>query len=110
MNAGANEFTTPYTDVNLVLKTLLDKARAVLGDYFIGMYLYGSLASGDFEPGRSDIDFLVVTSKELPGNIVAGLKSMHTRLYKCGMEWATKLEGSYVPRNLLRRHSANGPA
>ena len=110
MNAGANEFPTPYPEVNLVLQTLLDNVRAILGDDFIGMYLYGSLATGDFDPGRSDIDFLVVTSKELPGNIVAELKSMHTRLYKSGMEWATKLEGSYVPRNVLRRYSANGPA
>ena len=84
--------------------------RAVLGDCFIGMYLYGSLAIGDFDPDRSDIDFLVVTSKELPDDIVAELKFMNTRPYKSGMEWSTKLEGSYVPRNVFRRYSANGPA
>ena len=110
MNSNINKFPTPYPDVNEVLLTLLDNVRAILGDYFTGMYLYGSLASGDFDPDRSDIDFLLVTSKELPGDIVAELKSMHTRLYKSGMEWSTKLEGSYVPRNVLRRYSANGPA
>jgi predicted nucleotidyltransferase len=88
LKSDINKFPTIYPDVNQVLKILLKNVRVILGDYFVGMYLYGSLASGDFDPGRSDIDFLVVTSKELPGNIVAELKSMHTRLYKSGMEWA----------------------
>jgi predicted nucleotidyltransferase len=62
LNSNINKFPTPYPDVNEVLLTLLDNVRAILGDYFTGMYLYGSLASGDFDPRRSDIDFLVVTS------------------------------------------------
>lgn len=110
MNSNNNLSPTPYLDINLVLQTLLDNVRVLLGDYFVGMYLYGSLASGDFEPDRSDIDFLIVTREELPSDIVAGLKSMHTRLYKSGMEWATKLEGSYVPIDVIRRYSVIGPA
>ena len=30
------------------------------------MYLDGSLAIGDFDPGKSDLDFVVVTDGELP--------------------------------------------
>jgi hypothetical protein len=105
LNTEANKFPTPYSDVNEVLLTLLDNVRAILGDYFIGMYLYGSLAGGDFDSGRSDIDPLVVTSKELPGDIVAELKSMHTRLYKSGPEWATKMTGAYIPEDALRKYN-----
>lgn len=109
MNADNNVSPTRYHDVNLVLQTLLDNVRAVLGDYFTGMYLYGSLASGEFDPGRSDIDFLVVTIEDLPDNLVSGLETMHTRIYESGLEWATKLEGSYVPIAAMRVYSPTGP-
>jgi len=101
---------TSYHDVNLVLQTLLDNVRAVLGNYFIGMYLYGSLASGDFDPGRSDIDFLVVTSEELPENLISDLKTMHTRIYESGQEWATKMSGAYIPIDAMRKYSPTGTA
>jgi predicted nucleotidyltransferase len=38
--------------------------QAVLRDRFIGLYLGGSLALGDFDPQRSDIDFVAVTVDE----------------------------------------------
>ena len=110
LNLNDNRSPTPYPDVNQVLDILLKNVQVILNGYFVGMYLYGSLASGDFDPGRSDIDFLVVTKEELPDDIVTGLKSMHTRLYKSGMEWAPKLEGSYVPTDVIRRYSVNGPS
>jgi len=105
-----NMFPTPYRDVNLVLQTLLENVRAVLGDYFTGMYLYGSLASGEFDPGRSDIDFLVVTSQKLPGNLISDLETMHVRIGDSGLEWAAKLEGSYIPRDAMPAYSPAGPA
>ena len=86
MNTDNNMFPTPYDDINLFLQILLDNVRAVLGNYFIGMYLYGSLATGEFDANRSDIDFLVVTSEKLPKNMISDLKTMHTRLYESGLE------------------------
>ena len=105
LSADANKTPTPYPDVNAALQVLLDNVRAVLGDYFIGMYLYGSLASGDFDPGRSDIDPLVVTSKELPEKIISDLKVMHRRLYESGSEWATKMTGAYIPMDAMRKYN-----
>jgi len=52
---------TVYPEVNAVLQELLSGARALLGPRFVGMYLDGSLAIGDFDPGKSDLDFVVVT-------------------------------------------------
>lgn len=103
-------FPTPYHDVNLVLQNLLDNVRTVMDDYFIGMYLYGSLASGDFDPGRSDIDFLVVTSEELPDNLVSDLKTTHAHIYESGLEWAKKMSGAYIPLDAMRKYSPTGSA
>jgi predicted nucleotidyltransferase len=101
---------TPYPDINAVLQLLLTSVRAVLDNYFIGLYLYGSLASGDFDPGHSDIDFLVVTSEELTKNLISDLETMHTSIYESGLDWATKLEGSYVPIDAMRKYNPTGPA
>lgn len=110
MSTKNNRFPMPYRDVNLFLQILLDNVRAVLGDYFIGMYLYGSLATGDFDPNRSDIDFLVVTSNKLPNSLISDLKTMHTRIYESGLEWSTRLEAAYIPIDVMRVYSPTGPA
>jgi predicted nucleotidyltransferase len=60
-----------HPDVQQVLREILQGAQSILGNQFVGMYVHGSLAIGDFDPQRSDIDFLVVTSGDL--------KNMHMR-------------------------------
>lgn len=103
-------FPTPYPDVNQALPALLAEVRAVLGERFVGLYLYGSLASGDFNPARSDIDFVVVTEAELPDEAIRTLEAMHNRLWATGGKWMLKLEGSYIPRQDLRRYNPqDGP-
>jgi hypothetical protein len=95
---------TPYPDVNAVLDALLSSVRGILGDYFAGLYLYGSLSSGDFDQLRSDIDFVVVTTAQLPEKIISALEAMHQRLWASGLKWAAKLEGTYIPQSDLRRY------
>ncbi len=95
---------TPFADVNAVLQLLLAEVQAVLGPDFVGLYLYGSLSSGDFNPRSSDIDFLVVTARPLPAELVQALKEMHARIAETGLKWAKKLEGSYIPLADLRRY------
>ena len=73
------------------------------------MYLYGSLSSGDFDPETSDIDFLVVTTSTLSDKAIAELRSMHQRIWKSGLKWASKLEGSYIPKRDIRRHDPHSP-
>ena len=99
---------TPYVDVNKILDTLLCGAKEILGNQLIGMYLYGSLASGDFDPKSSDIDFVVITNDFLPGEIISKLEDLHKRIWSNGLKWAAKLEGAYVPKDLIRRHDPNG--
>jgi hypothetical protein len=99
---------TPYPEINAVLQALLSGVQGVLGDCFVGLYLYGSLAGGDFDPQRSDIDFVVATAGELPNEMVAALEAMHARIANSGLKWAAKLEGAYVPLDTLRRHDPSG--
>lgn len=86
-----------------MLHVLLTGVRTVLGDHFVGMYLYGSLASGDFDPRRSDIDF-VATAEELPDRLIPALGAVHARMAASDLRWALKLEGSYISRKALRRY------
>ena len=102
--------TTGLTQVDEVLADLLDGVRSVLGDQFFGLYLYGSLAAGDFAPGRSDIDFLVVTRDLLPETTIVKLEALHRRLAQSENEWAAKLEGVYFPLAELRSYDPQGPA
>jgi len=98
------QFPTPHPDVNAILNILLPDVQAILGNQFTGMYLHGSLACGDFNPETSDIDFLVVTEGFLPMEIFSALKDMHASLFGSGLAWSQKLEGAYLPKEILRRH------
>jgi len=100
---------TPYPEINAVLHALLAAVRAALGRHFTGMYLYGSLASGDFNPDTSDIDFLVVTAGELPDEMIPALVELHARVPGGVSPWAMKLEGRYLPQHALRRYNPADP-
>jgi len=95
---------TPYADVNVVLDHFLSSIQAVLGDHFVGMYLDGSLALGDFAPHSSDIDFVVTTDDELADGLFVALRDMHARFDASGSSWATEVEAVYIPQSALRRY------
>lgn len=99
---------TPYPDVNEILNLLHSNVKKILKDQFLGMYLYGSLSSGDFDSETSDIDFLVVTDGMLPEKIIAELEAMHKEAWATSLKRAGELEGAYVPKELMRRHDPNG--
>ncbi len=101
MSASAGP--TPYEAVNDALALLLREARAILGAEFVGLYLYGSLSLGDFMPGSSDVDFLIVTRAALPPTTQAALAALHARLAVGDLAYARKLEGWYFPLAALRR-------
>jgi len=94
---------TSYPEVNVVLQELLTSVQSILGNHFIGMYLYGSLATGDFDR-ESDVDYVVVTDDALHDDLVSALQDMHTRIATLDSWCATQLEGSYVPQGALRQY------
>jgi predicted nucleotidyltransferase len=102
---------TPYDDVNEILQQLLTGARAILGDNFVGLYLDGSLASGDFDYETSDIDFVVATANPkwlravpITPPQMDELVQLHGRIGKTHSKWALEIEGAYIPLDALRRY------
>jgi hypothetical protein len=98
---------TPYTEVNGMLLAMLTQIQAVLGQQFIGFYLYGSLSLGDFDPSSSDIDFIIVTTEKLSEEVLAQVRDMHAAIASSGHPYAHRLKGSYIPREALRRYDPN---
>lgn len=93
---------TPYADVNAVLRHLLQRIQPRLGAQFLGMYLYGSLALGDFDPRSSDIDLIVVTNAELGDDLIVRLGDMHAHFAASASPWTARIEAIYIPRDTLR--------
>lgn len=98
---------TPFPELNVVLRELVSSVREILGDNFAGAYLQGSFAVGGFDE-HSDCDFVIVTNRELSDSDVLKLQSMHRRIYGLGVEWAKHLEGSYVPKMILKDYAHCG--
>lgn len=98
---------TPYPELNRVLQKLIDSVRAALGTNFIGAYLQGSFAVGDFDL-HSDVDFIMVTEEEPSPSEVHRLQAVHERIYRLDIPWAQHLEGSYFPKEVLRDQARLG--
>jgi len=97
-------YSTPYAEVNVVLGELIAGVQRVLGADLRGMYLYGSLALGDFTPHRSDIDAVVVTAGDLTDAQMAALQALHSDLAARWVPWGSELEVTYIPQRALRRY------
>lgn len=98
---------TAYPALNVVLEEFVWRARETLGDTFLGAYLQGSFAVGDYDE-HSDVDWIVVVKQPLSDAQVDALQTMHGSVYDLEDEWAKHLEGSYFPKDLLRDYSQRG--
>ena len=65
-----------------------------------GLYLYGSLTTGDFSPAASDIDLLAVTARRPDGAVLGRLSALHLDLARRGGACA-RLNCLYVPDGTL---------
>ena len=89
-------------EVSEILAALIPRVQTTLGENLIGVYLCGSLATGDFIE-TSDIDFLVATERPVSEGDSEALIAMHARLAALPNEYAERLEGTYIDRAALRR-------
>lgn len=91
---------TPFPDLNAVLAEWVAGLRVALADNLCGAYLIGSFAMGDFDE-RSDVDFLVVTHRDLTREEEEALRSLHVEIFGLPVVWAQRLDGSYAPKAVL---------
>jgi len=97
-----NDFTpSTYPELNDVLQELISSLKAILEEEFLGAYLQGSFALGDYDR-HSDVDFVIVTESELTDNHVLPLQVMHAHIFKLDSSWTQHLDGSYFPKGALR--------
>lgn len=100
---------TPFDDLNELLVDLVQQARAVLGEDFVGAYLQGSFAVGDADL-HSDCDFLIPVRGAITPAQEAGLRRLHDAVPLRGGHWATEIEGSYPDAAQLRDLRGTGAA
>jgi len=81
-------------DVAALLERLRDGLLARGG--LVGIYLYGSLVTGDFSLARSDIDVLVMVEREPDKTTIGELRRLHEALAGSGGV-ADRLHCLYVP-------------
>ena len=75
-----------------------DAATRLLGDDVAAVFLHGSLTLGGYEPGRSDIDLLVVVERELTDD---ELGSLPRALAKTGSNPASAADLRVVDRSAV---------
>lgn len=90
-----------------IIDRLIDELKRILRPDLVGIYLYGSLISGDFELGISDIDLVVVLKAELDERQFQALRRMHTGIVRDHPAWRDRLELAYISRRALKtfRHT-----
>jgi predicted nucleotidyltransferase len=81
-------------DIAALLERLRDDLLARGG--LVGIYLYGSLVTGDFSPARSDIDVVVMVEREPDEAAIEELRLLHEALAGSGGA-ADRLHCLYVP-------------
>jgi len=93
---------TPYPTINTMLTEWAEGLKRLLGKAIVGLYLSGSLAYGDFVPGRSDIDLQAVVRNPLTGDQLRSVEQLHKEIERRCPEWADRMECSYVSLELMR--------
>jgi len=73
----------------------VDEIATELRENLVGIYLIGSIASGDFDLD-SDVDFLVVTNTELTEANMKSLQDIQIKIHDIDCYPAKHLEGSYI--------------
>lgn len=76
------------------LKRMASDLFRILNDNFVGFYVMGSFVMGDWDPKRSDIDFIAITRKHLNKRESIEIGKLHKALSKSDM--GKKLDGAYT--------------
>lgn len=93
---------TPYADINRLLESLLSRMRNIFQERLAGLYLYGSLTTGDFDLESSDVDLLAATSSDVTDTEIEALRAMHRDFAAENPDWDDRVEAAYLSVKALR--------
>lgn len=85
-----------------LLNEILERMQSVLGDTLVGLYLHGSVATGDFEPESSDVDLLAAIRQDLNEAQFNALQTMHLDVVAKYPFWDNRIEIAYVSLDALK--------
>jgi hypothetical protein len=103
-NRTPSSSPTPYPALNKLLADVVSRLKAQLGSNFVGAYLQGSFALGDFTES-SDVDLVVAIDRDIADKDLPALQKLHGELHTSAPPWSQRLELSYIPKEVLRRWS-----
>jgi hypothetical protein len=85
-----------------VINAVRNGIDTTLGPSLVGLYIFGSLISGDFDSDVSDMDLLAVLTDD-PSDVVGdALRQTHDNLAKDYAGWKDRIEVIYVSQAGLR--------
>lgn len=87
--------------IDSLLAEIRNDIQAVLSNRLIGLYLYGSYASGDDTPGVSDLDLLAATVDDITMDEIESLRQMHAAFVRRHPEWDDRVEIAYLSTTAL---------
>lgn len=93
---------TSYPDVDGLLGQLLPRVIAVLGERLLGVYVFGSVATGDYDGDVSDVDLLAVVASQLTQAEFDELKTVYAAIVIEMPEWEDRIEVLHVSTEALR--------
>jgi hypothetical protein len=92
---------THFSELNVLLGELVERAAQILGDRVVGAYLQGSFALDDADL-HSDCDFLIPVRTAISAEQEHRLRDMHDEIPTRTGHWTHHLEGSYPILDELR--------
>jgi predicted nucleotidyltransferase len=89
--------STSDPEIASVLGSIREAIVTVAGSSLVGLYLFGSLATGDFDATVSDIDLLAVLADAPGEQLVARLHQMQADLAQANPTWDDRSKLSTSP-------------
>ena len=95
-------FAPSFPEIQRLLTTLTKEVKTLLSTNLVGIYLFGSLTYDDFQPGRSDIDVVVIVREPLNSEDFEKLKKIHEKIAHQFTIWGKRIEISYTPLEFFK--------
>lgn len=88
-------------NVEGLLSRLVDGQTQALGTDLVGSYLFGSVVTGDFDHGVSDVDTVAVLRSDLTSAQFAALERLHRDIVEEMPRWKDRVEVVYLSSRAL---------